>query len=147
MAACLWQANPSMNNMQVADAIRQSASQYNSPDEMLGYGIPDFIMANNILTVIGGPVPANETIEIYPNPFSESFTIDLGKLGDGGAGDQDFIIEIFDITGRIIGTEKVHSANSSLIKIDVLQNSSDGLYLVRISRHGAQALLKLVKDR
>ena len=45
LAACLWQANPSAGNMDVLQAIQRSASQYQNPDDLMGYGIPDFYRA------------------------------------------------------------------------------------------------------
>lgn len=49
MAACLWQAFPEKSNTEIMDAIRQSATQAACPDSLLGYGIPDFLRAYNIL--------------------------------------------------------------------------------------------------
>ena len=40
-ATCLWQAFPELNNMQVIDALRQSADRFTIPDNRTGYGIPD----------------------------------------------------------------------------------------------------------
>ncbi|MCB2219348.1 MAG: S8 family serine peptidase [Bacteroidetes bacterium] len=49
MVACLWQAFPERKNMEIMDVIQQSASQYDNPDHYLGYGIPDYLEAYNIL--------------------------------------------------------------------------------------------------
>lgn len=49
MVTCLWQAFPDKSNYEVMDAIRKSGSQYAKPDSALGYGIPDFLTAYNIL--------------------------------------------------------------------------------------------------
>ncbi|MBU3714399.1 MAG: T9SS type A sorting domain-containing protein [Ferruginibacter sp.] len=49
LATCLWQAFPEANNMDIIDALQQSASKFNSPDERVGYGIPDMKKAFVIL--------------------------------------------------------------------------------------------------
>ncbi len=49
MVACLWSAFPDRKNTEIMQAIRQSASQYTNPDGYLGYGIPDYLEALNIL--------------------------------------------------------------------------------------------------
>lgn len=49
MIACLRQAFLNSSNYEIMDAVRQSASQYEHPDTALGYGIPDFLTAYNIL--------------------------------------------------------------------------------------------------
>ena len=41
MAACLWQALPDKTAMQIRDLIIRSSHQYEHPDNLLGYGIPD----------------------------------------------------------------------------------------------------------
>jgi hypothetical protein len=49
MVACLWQAFPGRKNVEIMEAIQQSASQYDNPDDFLGYGIPDYLEAYNNL--------------------------------------------------------------------------------------------------
>lgn len=41
LGTCLWQAFPEFNNYTVRDAIIKSGSIYNSPNDRIGYGIPD----------------------------------------------------------------------------------------------------------
>lgn len=52
LAACLWQAFPEKTNEEIMDAIRQSASQAAQPDNKLGYGIPDFQRAFQLLSQV-----------------------------------------------------------------------------------------------
>ncbi|MBM6992017.1 MAG: S8 family serine peptidase [Prevotella sp.] len=42
MVACLWQALPGKTAYQIMDLIRQSANRATYPDNIYGYGIPDF---------------------------------------------------------------------------------------------------------
>lgn len=49
LAACLWQGFPEANNMAVIQALRQSGSQAQAPDNRVGYGIPDVKKAMGIL--------------------------------------------------------------------------------------------------
>lgn len=58
LAACLWQAVPSATSSQVREAILQSASHYLAPNDSLGYGLPDFARAFDLLAGWnGGPTP------------------------------------------------------------------------------------------
>jgi serine protease AprX len=41
LTTCLWQAFPEFNNMTILDAMQKSASKYTTPDDRVGYGIPD----------------------------------------------------------------------------------------------------------
>jgi hypothetical protein len=41
LATCLWQGFPEFSNMKIRSALWQSASRANTPDDRIGYGIPD----------------------------------------------------------------------------------------------------------
>lgn len=42
LIASLWSINPDLNRREVVDIVKRSADQYNRPDSIFGYGIPDF---------------------------------------------------------------------------------------------------------
>lgn len=42
LVACLWQALPGMSALEIIDLVRQTSSQYEEPDNIYGYGIPNF---------------------------------------------------------------------------------------------------------
>ena len=50
MVASLWQAFPGKKNTEIMEAIQQSATQALNPDSLLGYGIPDYFAAFNLLS-------------------------------------------------------------------------------------------------
>ncbi|HSU27871.1 MAG TPA: S8 family peptidase [Chitinophagaceae bacterium] len=41
MGTCLWQGFPEFNNMKIIDALRRSGSKFSTPDDRVGYGIPN----------------------------------------------------------------------------------------------------------
>lgn len=45
LVACLVQAVPRATNLQILDAIRNTASRNGAPDDTVGYGLPDFAAA------------------------------------------------------------------------------------------------------
>lgn len=45
LVACLWQGLRHKTASEIIDLVRRSASQYETPDNILGYGIPDFWQA------------------------------------------------------------------------------------------------------
>jgi serine protease AprX len=72
MATCLWQMYPALTNFQIMDAIRQSASQYDAPDALLGYGIPDFTFAQLVLSGhVPSDIDSDELVTVFPVPFSD----------------------------------------------------------------------------
>ena len=42
LVACLWQACPQKSAQEIILLVRRSADQYATPDDVLGYGVPDF---------------------------------------------------------------------------------------------------------
>ncbi len=73
ISTCLWQAFPNKTNIEIINAIQQSASQANNPDDKLGYGIPDYFCAYLLLknldcNIIG--VLEDTTAFPIPNAFS-----------------------------------------------------------------------------
>ena len=42
MVACLWQALPHCTAKQIIKIVHESADRYEYPDNIFGYGIPDF---------------------------------------------------------------------------------------------------------
>lgn len=72
LVAGLWQRYPQLTNKELIDAIRKSASQATSPDNLLGYGIPNFKAVVNYLD----EQPQANPFEVYPNPvLADTLTI------------------------------------------------------------------------
>ena len=42
MVACLWQSMPNKTALEMIDIVRRSSSNVKTPDNIMGYGIPDF---------------------------------------------------------------------------------------------------------
>lgn len=49
LTTCLWQAFPEYNNMTILDAMQRAGTKYTSPNDRIGYGIPDIKKAFVIL--------------------------------------------------------------------------------------------------
>lgn len=41
LSTCLWQGFPEFNNMRIVRALKEAGSTYSSPNDRIGYGIPD----------------------------------------------------------------------------------------------------------
>ena len=42
MVACYWQAHPTLTAKEVIEAIHRLGDRYEHPDNVYGYGLPDF---------------------------------------------------------------------------------------------------------
>lgn len=74
LAACLWQAFPNKNNMEIIKAIEQSAHLFYAPEEQYGFGIPNFEKAYQILA-LNETVTNENNLIIYPNPVDKELKL------------------------------------------------------------------------
>ena len=85
MAACLWQANPTVTAKEMARIMMLTGHQAIKPDTLLGYGIPDMQLADLILNQFNVPVAeSSKNWKVFPNPFQSTLTIfsDSGFIGE-----------------------------------------------------------------
>ncbi|QQR85734.1 MAG: S8 family serine peptidase [Flavobacteriales bacterium] len=97
LVACLWQLHPDRSGQEIVQAVRRSASQYDSPDDRKGYGIPDFYRAHLLL---GGTdrtgLESNIVFGTWPSPFIDVFHVELFT---GAATQLDLVL--YDTMGRV----------------------------------------------
>ncbi|MDD5694656.1 MAG: S8 family serine peptidase [Bacteroidales bacterium] len=124
MTACLWQDKRDFSNMQIMEAIQKSASQSSNPDDSLGYGIPDYLLAKNILDSIH--IKINE-IKIFPNPFDQylQFWVNLPSS-------QQAELRIYDLCGKIVYIESM-ALFEGISKLSVETHIDEmGIYIVQL---------------
>ncbi len=77
LVACLMEAHPERSNAEIFDAIIRSSHQYDTPDNEYGYGIPNVLMADSILTRIASE-PRQHTalsVKAFPNPVQNKLQV------------------------------------------------------------------------
>lgn len=123
LAAGIKQAYPSFSAMKIRELIIKSGSQYDNPDEFLGYGIPNFERVKELAEFEQIVSDSGETLFIYPNPVSDENSLKAIIT------DPDFLppltIKIYDTIGRKI--QEVKSPNLSFSidsEIDLLPSGS-----------------------
>jgi hypothetical protein len=129
-AACLWQSSPQHNSQDIIQAIRQSASQFTSPDTNLGYGIPNFSFASNLLGLGDITIPANAGLHLFPNPSVKGNEMHLLYLSKGN---QPLELNVYDASGRKIFSQTYQSAGYGYTDIRFNPDLQSGVYLVEIS--------------
>ncbi len=138
MVACLWQGNPTKTNMQVMQAIKQSATQYATPDSLMGHGIPDFCLADQIL---------KGTVGIYTNP---SLQYDASGFYVLGIENCNLTLEMYDMQGNLLVSKHTKITNygaRTTIEIPSYNTMAAGMYIVKItSDKGNKWTRKLVKS-
>lgn len=78
MMACMIQACPDKSLQEIKEAVFKSSTHYAKPDNMYGYGVPDFTMA----LVILGKIPQFDTTQnfVFENDLKKGFAIASLKM-------------------------------------------------------------------
>lgn len=124
LCACLWQALPQYNSLEMMQIIRESGHQFQHPDTLQGYGIPDFYAAyeSHFIPEKVAELLDHSNIQLFPNPSD-------GKICIVNESSEKAEIDIYDINGKRIrkvtlgGTERTEISTSRWAK---------GTYVVRI---------------
>ncbi len=128
VAALIMEANPDWTAQQVRHAIMATASQAESPDNDLGYGIIDGVAAADyIFSSVSprGTVPQTMSLTAYPNPVNGYITISL-NIDHAQSGK----LILFDLLGReVIAQDKQVGAGANAFSLPVDQFSSGKYFL------------------
>ncbi len=133
---CLWQALPSLSNAEIMQLVRESASQYTTPDNLLGHGIPDLALALAEVLSVQEFQNQNTVLKVYPNPVNTELTIELPSQYD------EAVITVYDLLGKRIIETKV-SATQQKVNTSALAN---GVYLVKIEAKDLLITKKIIKN-
>lgn len=141
--ACLWQSVPTKTNMELINAIQQSASQFSTPDNDKGYGIPNFCQALTILTGIEEKsYTEQDLVEVFPNPFEDKLNFSFFSKSNS-----DCAIEIFDLRGRKLYSKNFTARKNQLhnFTLSDVGDIEAGIYILSIKSGGKQYNSKIVK--
>jgi Subtilase family/Secretion system C-terminal sorting domain len=134
MVATFWSAVPNMTNTQIMNFIKQSADQYNSPNQFKGYGVPDFQLALN--NALSAQSFETNNLVVYPNPSNEFLFLKFSNTALVGK----FVI--YNNLGQMVLQNEVSQNNQ---KISV-SNLTSGVYLYEFISNNSILRGKLMKQ-
>ncbi len=133
--ACLWQAFPNKTNAEIMDLVRNSASQYNTPDNFLGYGIPDLQFAFETAQSDEANMNKDISIKVFPNPaYDLLYVINPSE-------ESITTVHIHNVLGRRINSYTITKENNS---VDV-SAFSNGLYIIQVETDKFYKTYKIIK--
>jgi hypothetical protein len=140
MGACLLQANPYAGVKMAKLAIEQSANQYNKPDSLLGYGIPDFEKADKYLKINSATYLNWESSwAISPNPFTDFLFI----RNLNNSIDENCVASIYNLQGICLWQSSFKSEETIILKN--LANLPQGFLILSIRSGEREERIKLLK--
>lgn len=134
--ACLWQALPDLDNGEIMQLVRESASQFDSPDYFLGYGIPDLSLALNLALSTDNNTIKLPEVKVYPNPVKANLNIYLPDEWTSAT------IKLYNVLGKMVMQQKLTNTNNSIN----VKHLDRGIYLLQLESGNYHKTIKLVKD-
>lgn len=135
--ACLWQSRPETKNFELMQIIRESAHLYQNPTPQMGYGIPNFEIAYNVLLGLGSEDLAQQSlIAIAPNPVKTYFEVSLPASVEQAE------VLIYNTIGQLIYRTQVSHSQEQVS----MEGWSKGLYIVSVKASGAENNFKIQKQ-
>ena len=139
LAAGLWEAKPEWTKDELIENLLNSGTQSDNPDNLIGYGIPNFISA--LYGDILGVDDRGEFLDwkVYPNPIIE----DELYIFFGNSLSAEF--RLIDLNGRTI-TNKILNRSTAKDPFQIiLQNVNPGFYLIQMQDGSQIKHSKLIK--
>lgn len=132
--ASLMQALPNASNEEIKQYVRRSASQFETPDYFLGFGIPN--LENALAIGLSVKEQQFNSFNIFPNPAESVLTIQMPTF------DEPSQLIIIDILGKTVLNRFLINSTT---KIDVSSFSS-GLYFLNFQSSASKQTFKFIKQ-
>jgi hypothetical protein len=147
LVACLWQAFPEFNNLEIMDAVRKSSNRFNNPDTRTGYGIPNMRIAFGLLEKERNKRKAiailkDERLKVYPNPFGEKMTLLYHEKTSGT-----LKLKLINLEGKTLRNWSFSTIGGEYqyFQLDGLTALRQGEYLLRFEDQKGLGTIRLQK--
>lgn len=140
MAACLWQAFPSLTAKKIREAIITTATQNADPTDSRGFGIPNARLAYYKLLETGGDAKCIRP-NLSPNPFSYDIQVALNAPTTANVD-----ITVYSCSGECIFRQLLPISSTVNTKIPMPSNLPKGIYIVSIASGECHWQQKIVKQ-
>jgi serine protease AprX len=145
VAACLVGAFPDKTNNEIKEVIQKSAHLYPNSDLQMGYGIPDFKIAYEMLRLLKNDNADDfKLLELYPNPYTNDVIFRLYTKNKSK-----IFITMYDNIGRTIFYKEYVSGKNNFDKMSlgINENLRPGVYTLSFNSDNWTLKKKLVKGK
>lgn len=136
-AACLWQAFPTKKPGEIRNAIVRSAHRFNNPDVQLGYGIPNFARALQVLGVKDAESDISGKVTAFYDPAQRHIRL-WGDLSGPVA------LSLYDLSGRKISGNQVQFSGNGVTEWSPETPLPAGMYILHYQSQKERGALKLL---
>lgn len=145
LVTCLWQAFPEFTNMEIIESVEKSSSIYLSPNNRIGYGIPNFRIAYENLAhqryLKALAILGNQNIKVYPNPAKDNFTVMIKSQTAGPA-----TLQLYDVSGKLCFTKNIILQKDEIqtFLFNNFQPLNKGIYFLKLNDGNSQQSIKMM---
>lgn len=140
-AACLWQHFPDRSSMEIKSAIEKSAHLYLTPNDSMGYGIPNFEAASFLLSV-NSPGNQSDQFMVYPNPFIDRLFVNVFSRTAASV-----TMEVLSLNGALITNDQMNIVPGTInsLEISLPEELSSGVYFIKVITPEKSQTFKVIK--
>ena len=135
LTACLRQALPHLSNREIVDRIRKSATLYNRPDTLLGYGLPRFYKVYAQESALLSQEYPGEKVYVVPEPE------EILLLRDLPCSFHPYTIDIYSAYGVRLH-RYFYGGGEQVIP---LQSLPSGLYFIQVTGDSFREIRKMIE--
>lgn len=142
LVAGIWQANRKLTVPQLLEKVRASGSNFETPNNQIGYGIPNFVRAqNNILLSVNENLL--HSFNIFPNPVIAG---ELFITSEKNYNHRSFNVKIHASNGMLILDKNMTFSHDSEPVALNINDLPPGLYGVTITSNKLSEKVKIIKN-
>ncbi len=150
LITCLWQAFPDFTNMEIIEAVKKSSNLFATPNDRIGFGIPNFrkayldLEAQRIARNPLANILKDDWIKVFPNPFSNNFKVAFKTVNSGNA-----TLSIYGPSGKLYLTKVVPAqANvAQIVNFDKLPGMAAAMYTLKFEHGELKRSIKLLRNK
>jgi hypothetical protein len=132
--ACFWQRHSTFNTMKVLDTLRKTASNNLTPNNTMGWGIP------NMCALPVGVKEVNSmanVFRVFPNPTTNKITVMVT--------DKSYEVQTIELRNVLGAVLKTITITSDETVID-LNSYANGVYFIKVNTKAGSSTQKIVKE-
>jgi serine protease AprX len=143
LIACLWQAFPEFNNMKILDAVYKSCPTYATPNDRVGFGIPNMRVAYEILEQQRQAAFTGNWLQANPVPFRNSLQVKFKAPTSGNAA-----IRLVDAIGRLMDKKEMTVTQGTIYSFSFrnTQHLATGVYFIQYQGPAEKQTINVLKQ-
>jgi hypothetical protein len=140
LVAGIWELNSGMSNLEVIDLLKNSATNAESPNNEVGYGVPDFKKVKSVVKLDNEQI-IKSGLYLSPNPVNDHKILIQGP-------DEFFRkpmeVKVYNLSGQLIESHKVSKLYDNFFQLET-EKWLPGMYILAIENQDSFERLKFLK--